>query len=224
MTEQVTGIIPNVVPKFGSGSGVLMTGMTYFDLIITDRRIIGAKSGSRLLTIAVGGELGDLVVQRRAGSKFEGLDLEQVLHSDEKNFCWNLDGIIGIEVKKGVYGVTTDRIVFHLASGKQEFIFRSRSKFNEAQALLSEILRDKIQAESELATKPQPPLISQPPSQPAISTRICPNCGASLADGVKFCGKCGAKVEERVARKFCPSCGAQITPEMMFCGGCGGKV
>lgn len=49
----------------------------------------------------------------------------------------------------------------------------------------------------------------------------CTSCGITLADGLKFCIKCGAKVEP-VA--LCASCGKALKPNAKFCGGCGAAV
>lgn len=47
----------------------------------------------------------------------------------------------------------------------------------------------------------------------------CPNCGADVADGGKFCSNCGMKVES--VRMFCPNCGAEQMPGARFCSSCG---
>ncbi len=52
---------------------------------------------------------------------------------------------------------------------------------------------------------------------------ICPQCGAKVEEGTKFCGLCGAKICSAVPGK-CPSCGAQNDPKMKFCGQCGTKL
>ena len=38
--------------------------------------------------------------------------------------------------------------------------------------------------------------------------KFCKNCGSALADGVKYCGQCGAKVEEEAEHAVCrcPKC------------------
>lgn len=46
----------------------------------------------------------------------------------------------------------------------------------------------------------------------------CTKCGASLRDGAKFCGSCGAKIE---ARRFCTECGEELEPGDKFCIQCG---
>lgn len=49
----------------------------------------------------------------------------------------------------------------------------------------------------------------------------CKNCGKSLADGTKFCDRCGTKV---VQEKFCTSCGAKVTEDASFCTHCGANL
>ena len=46
----------------------------------------------------------------------------------------------------------------------------------------------------------------------------CSNCGAEIADGMKFCGDCGTPVPQE---KKCISCGATIALKMKFCPECG---
>jgi hypothetical protein len=47
----------------------------------------------------------------------------------------------------------------------------------------------------------------------------CPKCEHDNREGVKFCEKCGAKMEF-----VCPNCGAKIPLDTEFCGGCGSKL
>ncbi len=47
----------------------------------------------------------------------------------------------------------------------------------------------------------------------------CPKCQFENADGMNFCGKCGAKLE-----RFCPQCNFGNPTEYEFCGGCGHKL
>ena len=44
----------------------------------------------------------------------------------------------------------------------------------------------------------------------------CPKCQFDNREGVKFCEKCGAKIE-----LVCPNCGAKIPTDRQFCGECG---
>jgi predicted amidophosphoribosyltransferase len=47
----------------------------------------------------------------------------------------------------------------------------------------------------------------------------CLNCQFDNREGVKFCEKCGAKMESA-----CPNCGAKIPLDRQFCGECGHKL
>lgn len=49
----------------------------------------------------------------------------------------------------------------------------------------------------------------------------CPNCGASLKDGQKFCAECGTKAP--VVDK-CTKCGTKLEPDFKFCYECGAPV
>ena len=44
----------------------------------------------------------------------------------------------------------------------------------------------------------------------------CPKCQFDNREGVKFCEKCGVRMEI-----FCPACGTAIPPDRQFCGECG---
>ncbi len=46
----------------------------------------------------------------------------------------------------------------------------------------------------------------------------CPNCGAKIRKGDKFCRKCGLRL------LFCPNCGAVVEEEDVFCGKCGYRL
>ena len=44
----------------------------------------------------------------------------------------------------------------------------------------------------------------------------CPKCQFENADGIKFCGDCGAGLE-----RMCPQCNFRNAPGIKFCGDCG---
>ena len=48
---------------------------------------------------------------------------------------------------------------------------------------------------------------------------ICANCGATIPDGVQFCGECGAPKPADAAGWTCPKCGA--VNKGKFCAECG---
>lgn len=52
----------------------------------------------------------------------------------------------------------------------------------------------------------------------------CSNCNAEIADNVKFCPKCGTKVERIELIKKCPNCGEPLKDGAKFCAKCGVKV
>ena len=47
----------------------------------------------------------------------------------------------------------------------------------------------------------------------------CPHCGFANADGMNFCGRCGAKLPQG-----CSACGFMNPSEHMFCGKCGVRL
>lgn len=49
----------------------------------------------------------------------------------------------------------------------------------------------------------------------------CPNCGALVQQGNKFCGECGHPVG---GKAVCPKCGNENEPGTKFCGECGTKL
>jgi hypothetical protein len=46
----------------------------------------------------------------------------------------------------------------------------------------------------------------------------CPDCGAELDEGARFCANCGASVPQV---KKCPKCGMELSLQAKFCLGCG---
>ena len=93
--------------------------------------------------------------------------------------------------------------------------------------------------------------LSGAPTQPVTNNAklICPNCGASIPNGSKFCLECGEKVEvipqdkivcpqcgnTVIKGKFCPecghrfittcpNCGKEVAPGAKFCLECGTKL
>ena len=57
------------------------------------------------------------------------------------------------------------------------------------------------------------------------SGTICPECGAEVAPGKRFCGECGTKLETEAPKtRTCPECGTEVEPGKRFCGECGYRM
>lgn len=59
--------------------------------------------------------------------------------------------------------------------------------------------------------------------QDSGSTVECPNCHCPLPEDVKFCPKCGIKIEPQWPA-FCMECGSSLRPGAKFCPKCGAKI
>ena len=57
---------------------------------------------------------------------------------------------------------------------------------------------------------------------------FCQNCGASLADGAKFCPECGSQQEPAApsasVQNLCPFCGEALDSDSVFCEKCGRQL
>lgn len=56
--------------------------------------------------------------------------------------------------------------------------------------------------------------------------KFCTNseCGKEIEHHVKFCDKCGTKVEEKKKSSICMKCYTALGPEAQFCTNCGDKL
>lgn len=111
-----------------------------------------------------------------------------------------------------------------------------------------EIQPEEVYAQPVQTTKPVSPVQPEPIQEEAKNPakNVCPNCGAILADNVRFCVQCGtevkqpetnqeeptmrvtpvtfAKPEEPKRSKFCIGCGAPLDADSVFCTECGKRV
>lgn len=62
---------------------------------------------------------------------------------------------------------------------------------------------------------------NQQAGQPAAGSWVC-ECGTANAGN--FCSNCGKKKPETAAAKFCPNCGAPLKEGAKFCSECGNKI
>ena len=105
-----------------------------------------------------------------------------------------------------------------------EFCAAAKAHYDAAAEAQAEI--ERIRAENEAAKAAAAAPIVPPPAPAASAGVICPICGAHVAEGVKFCGECGANVEiiAPPAPRACPTCGAAVADGVRFCGECGTKM
>lgn len=111
-----------------------------------------------------------------------------------------------------------------------------------------EIQPEEVYAQPVQTTKPVSPVQPEPIQEEAKNPakNVCSNCGAILADNVRFCVQCGtevkqpetnqeeptmrvtpvtfAKPEEPKRSKFCIGCGAPLDADSVFCTECGKRV
>ncbi len=57
-----------------------------------------------------------------------------------------------------------------------------------------------------------------------VSVVSCARCGGEIRADAKFCGHCGASLEEKRTEPHCPSCGEAVSPTAKFCGVCGARI
>ena len=60
-------------------------------------------------------------------------------------------------------------------------------------------------------------ILVEDPSGPRST---CPGCHGFIRPGDKFCGDCGAPLQETI----CPRCGATVRPGKKFCTNCGKRL
>ena len=71
---------------------------------------------------------------------------------------------------------------------------------------------------------PQPAPVqtpATPPAQPYSPAAVCPQCGASVPQGSKFCLSCGVKM---AGPAVCAGCGKPLPANAKFCPECGCPV
>jgi curli biogenesis system outer membrane secretion channel CsgG len=61
------------------------------------------------------------------------------------------------------------------------------------------------------------------PSTPRVSMTHCQKCGSQVAEGERFCPKCGADMT-LIVPDMCPNCGTEVSADQKFCPNCGTQL
>ena len=158
MDEQLIGILP------GDLRGI--KNIKFYNLYITNQRIVGGKTGSGQLTrsyskntflahYTFGATLGDKLIgankktateiRSEDDSKYKGMSFEEILNEDDNNFELTLNSIKAVKLKK-FKNWRGGKHFFHMiieADKKKTFICDAVF-YNSLNNLLNEILPDKI--------------------------------------------------------------------------------
>jgi hypothetical protein len=143
LQEGIRGILTSLVYK----------GSTY-DLIVTDKRIIGAKVGNvgvpvNLATAIVlwGFDNGDTRLRER----YSGLSLDQIADSHKHNFSVPLSAVDRGLFIAGVSHVTLPRLYLWVRGSKMRFLFgqslfgKDQEQLNKAKEILSSALGPRLE-------------------------------------------------------------------------------
>ncbi len=132
----------------------LREGLTDYDLIFTDSRIIAAKVGSSGLAQAVGGLVGLALSRAGQDSKREpyaGLSVDQILGAHKKNFAIAYAGVERGVFSAGINMVTLPSLTLWATGEKFKFIFaksvwkKDAAQVAQARALLEHVLGARVQ-------------------------------------------------------------------------------
>ena len=95
-------------------------------------------------------------------------------------------------------------------------------------------IEEEAKEETEEEEKPIEEETNEPETIDSMYSTKCPSCGAELSSNTKFCGKCGADIEnvpkttttetKEETSNICPSCGSELLPNAKFCGKCGSSI
>jgi hypothetical protein len=133
--ETVIGIIPQTEVR---------PGLSDYDLVVTNKRIIGGKVGSSGLAFLAGGAIGyALSKSSQDKEKYKEMNPEEVLKAHKKNFAWRFDtDIESITLKDGMID---KKIIVRLTSHKKKILLMKKAAFENAKELLQQVAKDKIQ-------------------------------------------------------------------------------
>ncbi len=102
-------------------------GRVFCNIIITDKRIVGAKTGSTWVRDKklIGGLITATARASQDESKYADPSPEQILQADSANFAFAYDDLQGIELKKGLLGGPAHMVIKN-KKGKKEIWFDSK--------------------------------------------------------------------------------------------------
>ncbi len=141
--EQIQGILPSA-----------RLGLSDFDLIVTDRRLVGAKIGSSGTAQILGGLVGTaLSLQGQDGkrSKYAGMSVDQILASNNSNFEVPLSAIQKGVFNGGISMVTLPTLTLWTTGKKMRFMFthsywrKDEGQVQAAKDLLARALPGRIE-------------------------------------------------------------------------------
>lgn len=94
-----------------------------------------------------------------------------------------------------------------------------------------QVIEAKLRSRRESSSQPTPSAdgsLGSPAPSVMPEIVICRNCGARFAIGVKFCGRCGGSIFDRLQQtavgppqSVCRQCGNRLAADSKFCGRCG---
>jgi hypothetical protein len=131
----------------GKINGLNLPGLTdqRYNLIFTDKRLVGQFVGSNTAGFLVGGLVGmaiaDSLHKKKAMKMTEERDLEKILFSDRKNFAIEYNNIDEVLLKKKNMKIILNQkqdIV-----GKKPIFHFSKKQFEEIESILMNVIPDK---------------------------------------------------------------------------------
>lgn len=143
VVEQIQGILPSA-----------RVGLSDFDLIVTDRRLIGAKIGNSGVAGIAGGLIGTAISlsgQDGQRSKYTGMSVDQILGANNSNFEIPLASIEKGVFNGGISMVTMPTLVLWTTAKKMRFMFthsmwkKNVGQVEQAKQLLSRALPGRIE-------------------------------------------------------------------------------